>query len=331
MGILFIIDIYASGGKMEDKVRVKKIFMLQLLWIIIAIAAVVIILLGSSKLRGNNKIGDEMDEELSQKGDNNGNNIEHTADKNVIHANQDNIVANPDNGDSNLENNNIENNQDINNSESNKNNGDDKEMKKKLIAITFDDGPYPNVTNRILDLLEEYNAKATFFVMGNRVNDYSKTLMHIYESGHQIGNHTYSHKQLIKLNKKSIEYEVEYANEMINQIVEVGDTLLRPPYGEHNELVDNTVKVPMIAWSVDSQDWLSRDKDKIFEQVTSTIHENAIILMHDLYPTTADALEELIPYLIQEGYELVTVSELFERNGIELEAGKLYRKGFSLE
>ena len=112
-------------------------------------------------------------------------------------------------------------------------------------------------------------------------------------------------------------------------MISVGNVLLRPPYGEHNELVDKTVKVPMIAWSVDSEDWKSRNKDSIVKEVLDHVQDGSIVLMHDLYSTTADAVEYLVPELIKQGYELVTVSELFERKGIEIEAGKLYRNAKS--
>lgn len=196
--------------------------------------------------------------------------------------------------------------------------------KKKMVAFTFDDGPYPAVTNRILDVLEENNAKATFFVIGDRALLYSETIQRINELGCQVANHTCGHKQLSKLKEESIVYEVEHSNALINKVIDVGNVMLRPPYGDYNKLVSNTVKVPMITWSVDSEDWKSRDKDKIIKEVLNTIGENDIILMHDLYGTTADAVEYLVPYLISKGYELVTVEELFERNDIELTAGKVY-------
>lgn len=203
---------------------------------------------------------------------------------------------------------------------------EDQKQEKKLVAFTFDDGPYPAVTQRILDVMEENGAKATFFVMGNRMSLYPDTVKRAVELGCEIGNHSYSHKNLTKLDKEGIIYEVEYSNDCINEAEKVGNVLLRPPYGERNELVNQTVKVPMIAWSVDSEDWKSRNKDTIIEEITKNLHDGDIVLMHDLYPTTADAVEYLVPELIKQGYEFVTVSELFERRGIEIKAGELYRK-----
>lgn len=202
---------------------------------------------------------------------------------------------------------------------------DELEDDKKLVAFTFDDGPYPPVTQRILDVLEENGARATFFVMGNRMGTYPDVVKSAYELGCQIANHSYSHENLTKISKEKIIYEVEHSNDCINEVVEVGDVMLRPPYGSHNDLVDQTVKVPMIAWSVDSLDWKSRNKDAIVKEVLEHIQDGDIVLMHDLYSTTADAVEYLVPELIKQGYEFVTVAELFERKGIELETGKLYR------
>lgn len=195
---------------------------------------------------------------------------------------------------------------------------------KPMVALTFDDGPYPPVTKRIIETLEKYDGRATFFVMGNRMDLYSETAKTVFDAGNQLGNHTFSHKDLTKLDKKGIKYEVEYSNECINKVAEVGDAFLRPPYGAKSENVTQNVKVPMIAWSVDTLDWKSRDKNSVFEEVKKTVKDGDIILMHDLYPSTADAVEMIVPWLVKEGYQIVTVKELFEAKGIELEAGKIY-------
>lgn len=195
---------------------------------------------------------------------------------------------------------------------------------KPMVALTFDDGPYPPVTKKILETLEKYDARATFFVMGNRIDLYSETAKLVFDAGNQIGNHSYSHKDLTKLDKKGIEHEVDYSNELINEVAEVGDAFLRPPYGAKNDKVSEYVKVPMIGWCVDTLDWKSRDKNAVFEEVKKSVSDGAIILMHDLYPSTADAIELVVPWLIEQGYQVVTVEEMFEAKGIELEAGKIY-------
>lgn len=195
----------------------------------------------------------------------------------------------------------------------------------KVIALTFDDGPNPKVTDRILDVLEKNGARATFFVMGDRMDKYGDTVTKAYSIGCQIGNHTYSHKDLSKLSVKEIKHEVEYSNECIAKYAPIGDAVLRPPYGAKGDKVYETVKVPMITWSVDTEDWKSRDKDAVAKHILETVQDGDIVLMHDLYESTADAIEYVVPRLIDMGYELVTVDELFEKKGITLEAGVVYR------
>lgn len=207
---------------------------------------------------------------------------------------------------------------------------EDSKEEKKYLALTFDDGPYPKVTNRILDVLEENGAKATFFVMGNRLDTngdtYKDAVKRAYSLGCQIGNHTYSHKDLTKLSAKEIKKEVSRSNDCINAIAPMGDAVLRPPYGARNDTVYSTVKVPMITWSVDTEDWKSKDRDTIVKNILDTVSDGDIVLMHDLYESTADAVEVVVPKLIEMGYELVTVDELFEVKGVTLKAGSLYRR-----
>lgn len=198
------------------------------------------------------------------------------------------------------------------------------EETEKMIALTFDDGPYPPVTDRILKILREYNSHATFFVMGSRVETYQDTLVQAHEDGNQIGNHTFNHKDLTKLSVEDIKYEIQYANKKINQSAKVGEAYLRPPYGAKNDIVKETVGVPMIAWSVDTLDWKTKNADSIYKEIMSTVKDGDILLMHDLYPSTADAMEKVIPELIRQGYKLVTVQELLEARGITPEAGVVY-------
>lgn len=194
------------------------------------------------------------------------------------------------------------------------------------IAITFDDGPYTAVTNRILDVLLEYGAGATFFVVGSRIDMYSDTLKRIYENGFEVASHTWSHKNLNKLSKEDIQKELNDTKERLALYIPVGDAMLvRPPYGSANETVRGIVGMPLINWSLDSEDWKSRDAGTILKHVLSTVKDGDIILMHDLYESTAEAVEELVPELVAQGYKIVSVSELFSRKGIPLEEGILYR------
>lgn len=203
--------------------------------------------------------------------------------------------------------------------------GDEKAEDGPVVALTFDDGPFTKVTNRILDVLLEYDAGATFFIVGSRIDMYSDTLTRIYENGFEVANHTWSHANLNNLSEEEILKEIADTTERLNYYVPVGSVLLRPPYGNANETVRGLAGTALINWSLDSEDWKSRDTDTIIEHVLETVKDGDIILMHDLYECTAEAVEYLVPELIARGYRLVSVSELFCIKGIPLEEGVLYR------
>lgn len=194
-----------------------------------------------------------------------------------------------------------------------------------VIALTFDDGPFTKVTNRILDVLLEYDANATFFIVGSRIDMYSDTLERIYENGFEVASHTWSHANLNKLTEEEVLKEIADTTERLNFYVPVGQVLLRPPYGNANETVRALAGTALINWSLDSEDWKSRDADTIIEHVLATVKDGDIILMHDLYECTAEAVEYLVPELTARGYRLVSVSELFRIKETPLEEGVLYR------
>ena len=197
---------------------------------------------------------------------------------------------------------------------------------EKLIALTFDDGPYSPVTESILDTLEKYNAKATFFVVGNRIDSYPKSVKRASDMGCEIGSHTYSHKNLTKLTPDAMNSEISKSNAAIKKITGKDISIVRPPEGAVNDSVKNTVKYPLVMWSVDSEDWKYKNSDKDYTEVMNDVFDGCIILMHDLYPETAKAVERLIPALMVEGYKFVTFSELMEARGVKLENGNKYFK-----
>jgi peptidoglycan/xylan/chitin deacetylase (PgdA/CDA1 family) len=194
----------------------------------------------------------------------------------------------------------------------------------KLVALTFDDGPYSPVTEKILDVLEKYNAKATFFVVGNRVATYSSSVKRAYEMGCEIGSHSYSHKNLTKLNAAAIVEEIDKSNDAISKITGHNITVVRPPEGAVNDMVRATVKYPLVMWSVDSLDWKYRDETKDYNGIMKSVFDGSIILMHDLYPASAATVEKLVPALMSEGYKFVTFSELMELRGVQVESGAKY-------
>ena len=195
---------------------------------------------------------------------------------------------------------------------------------RKKIALTFDDGPNGKTTERILKVLQENDAKATFFMVGNRINTYPDTVKKVYESGSEIASHTYSHFDLTKLNGSTLQYELTETNRLIRALVPTEPKLLRPPYGSVSASVKNASPFPLILWDVDTLDWKTRNAEKTVENVLRSAHDGAIVLMHDLHATTADACETLIPKLREMGYDMVTVSELLAYQGITPQAEKVY-------
>lgn len=194
---------------------------------------------------------------------------------------------------------------------------------KKAIALTFDDGPSKQ-TRKILATLAEYDGRATFFTVGERLDDYSETLQMIYDSGCQIGMHTYSHANLRKLSKSEILDEINKTNDLIYKYTGEYSHLVRPPYGAVNDTVKATVEQPMINWSIDTRDWESRDANSVYNEIMNNVEDGDIILMHDLYASTAEAVSMVVPDLVAQGYQLCTIDELFKLKGIELTAGKVY-------
>lgn len=183
---------------------------------------------------------------------------------------------------------------------------------KPMIAITYDDGPFKTYTPMLLDILKTYNASATFFVLGDHVENAPEIVERMILEGHEVGNHTYSHYQLTSINETLIQDEINKTQEVIYNVIHKYPDVLRPPYGDYNETVLNYLnELRIVRWDVDSEDWKSKDVKKIVDTVLSNVKDRSIILLHDQYKTTIEASAILIPALIEEGYQLVTVSELY--------------------
>ena len=196
----------------------------------------------------------------------------------------------------------------------------------KYAAITFDDGPQPGTTERLLDGLLERGASATFFVIGEQIAGNEALLRRMRDEGHQIGNHTYSHVRLLEADKDSLEEEVRKVEVLLRETVGEGSFWLRPPYGVIGSERARLIRTPMVYWSVDPQDWKLRDKDKVVEAVLREVGPGDVILLHDCYSTSVDAALEIIDRLQAEGYDFVTVEELFRIQGIEPQPGTLYAR-----
>lgn len=190
---------------------------------------------------------------------------------------------------------------------------------KPMVALTFDDGPGGESTIRILDALKKYNAHATFFVVGSNIDKYADIIKREAAEGSEVGNHTNSHAQLTKLDTNGILSEVNGVKEKIMQLTGQKVVPIRPPYGALDDNVMATITDPVILWSIDTLDWKTRDAQSTIQNIQSSVYDGAIILMHDIYSTTADAAVNIIDWLHSQGYQMVTVSELgyYRRGGLK--------------
>lgn len=195
---------------------------------------------------------------------------------------------------------------------------------KPMVALTFDDGPQPSVGNRIMDCLAQYGGKATFFMVGERVGSYKTEVQRMVAEGHEVANHTMNHKYLQKLGAAQIQAQVNNGNDAIQAACGVRPTLLRLPGGNHNAAVLANAGMPMIQWNVDTLDWRTRNADKTVAAVLNHVKDGDIILMHELYGATGDAVARIVPELHKRGFQMVTVSQMAAAKGRSLEAGKLY-------
>ena len=193
----------------------------------------------------------------------------------------------------------------------------------KLIALTFDDGPNYN-TNKVLDVLAKYNVKATFFVLGSKAKDNKKILKREYDSGMEIGNHTFNHLLLTKYKENVIKDEIDNTSSVIFEVTGRYPKLLRPSYGAYNNTIKKIGDMPIIIWDIDTLDWKYHNSKRIASRVINKVKDGDIILMHDIYSATANSLNIIIPELQNRGYTFVTVPELFYYKEITLEKGRVY-------
>lgn len=198
---------------------------------------------------------------------------------------------------------------------------------EKYVALTFDDGPKQGTTDRLLDGLKERGAVATFFLIGEQIEENAALVTRMAEEGHQIGNHTWSHKRLEGAPADEAAHEAARTEAALEALLGGGEYWLRPPYGGVNAGTESSFGVPLVKWSVDPRDWESRDTGKVVRAILENTEPNSIILLHDIYPTSVDAALRVVDRLQEEGYWFVTVEELLRLNGVKPEAGVMYRTG----
>lgn len=207
----------------------------------------------------------------------------------------------------------------------------------KLIALTYDDGPHSVYTNKILDILEENGSKATFFVVGYNIDKNIDTIKRAQSIGCEIGNHSNDHKILTKCDNKTILSQVNAPNKKIKELTGIEMTLFRAPGGAFKGVTDQ-IGMPLIQWSIDTEDWKAKDAAhkgrteaernaelrRIADEVVTDAEKGDIILMHDIYSFTADLSAIIIPELKEKGFKIVSVSEMYEAYGKPLNDGVVY-------
>jgi peptidoglycan/xylan/chitin deacetylase (PgdA/CDA1 family) len=200
---------------------------------------------------------------------------------------------------------------------------------KPMIALTFDDGP-AQYTERIVALLGEYDCRATFCVLGNRVKPQKARVRAIAAQGSEVVGHSWDHKDLTLLTKEEIVSELKKTNNAIQAVTGVRPTMYRPPYGAADDVVrkiSKKQKLALLTWSFDTHDWELLNAEKLFKRIKKEVKPDQILLMHDIHEKTADSMELVIPWLVDQGYELVTVSELLYYKGIKIKPGETYNDG----
>lgn len=189
---------------------------------------------------------------------------------------------------------------------------------RQIIALTFDDGPHVGRTPEILDILAEYGVHATFFAVGDNIKAHPEIIQREIDEGHEIGNHTYSHKFLKKASRQTVIDELSKFDDMMLEMFEYKSKLFRPPGGIYNDTLCDAAKdmgYTVVLWSIDTRDWAHTPASKICKDICDGAESGDIILMHDYISgssPTPSVLRIIIPKLLDEGYEFVTVSELME-------------------
>lgn len=196
--------------------------------------------------------------------------------------------------------------------------------KKPMVALTFDDGPSRANTKDILNTLDKYHAKATFFMLGNKINGMQDIVKDVYQRGFEIGNHSWDHAMTIAaskanpMDKNGVYHEISDTDDAIYQACGQDPTFFRPPYGAINDTLRNTSYHNFALWNVDTQDWKYHDANVVYQAVVNNVHDGAVILMHDIQPTTKDAINKIAAMLQAKGYQMVTLSTLMKYHGDHL-------------
>ncbi|WP_298034752.1 polysaccharide deacetylase family protein [uncultured Dysosmobacter sp.] len=182
---------------------------------------------------------------------------------------------------------------------------------RPMVALTFDDGPHAQYTDQLLDILEEHNAVATFFEVAKNLPNDPDAVRRAAEMGCEIGSHSYRHANLGKMKLEALQADLAAADAAFIDVLGTAPTLLRPPYGSTNKALKTACDRAIVTWSIDPEDWKCRDAEKVIAHIQGFKDlDGQVILLHSTYESTVEAARVLVPWLEEQGYQLVTVSEL---------------------
>ena len=196
----------------------------------------------------------------------------------------------------------------------------------KCVALTFDDGPGEH-TDELLDILDENDAKATFYVLGSKLDSHTEEVERMVREDHEVGNHTWDHADLATLSASKIKDDLQRTDKAIKDVTGQTPTTMRPPYGSLSDTARETIDKPMLLWDVDTLDWQHRDPETTVDIAEEETDEGSVLLFHDIHETTVEAIPDVLETLSEDGYEFVTVDEMM---GSEVEAGTAYSDARSL-
>lgn len=196
---------------------------------------------------------------------------------------------------------------------------------KKLVAITFDDGPAYAKTDQLITELDKRDARVSFFMLGELAFKQADLVKKAYDYGHTIGSHTYDHKNLNKLKAEQIAFEIDYTNEILSNIIGEKIRFIRPPYGAYNETILANTNMAFILWNVDTLDWKYRNAEKVRDYIVGNANDGDIILLHDIHATSVEGAIMAIDILKEQGFEFVSLDEMLVYRNITLENSKAYR------
>jgi peptidoglycan/xylan/chitin deacetylase (PgdA/CDA1 family) len=197
---------------------------------------------------------------------------------------------------------------------------------EKCVALSFDDGPECKHTKTILNTLRENQAIATFYVLGSNIKRCPELLKQMVVDGHEIGNHSWTHRNLTKLGYEDIRREINSTQKAIYEASGVYPTNMRPPYGAENQQVLDALGMPAVNWNVDPYDWKHKDAQTSIDRVLKYTEDGSVVLSHDIYQSTAQAYQTIIPELKKQGYTFVSISQLLNipTDPSEVKGGKIY-------